>query len=201
MKIKERPRNSDRRAEVRAALSRVLDPEPPRGRACGASCKIVCSSCARTDCPCMCSPSCPMMPLALTSDPGYPIESLIAPLVFELHRSGVFKPCWSCEGHVSPDGQLWKIPRVWFYADSMVHVRVLAEALASLAAGGATHVPWRVLLTHTDYANPDTTFSLEPDLSGKAEVGLDGLQRDAGTIAEQLKTVVMSESRRILSMM
>lgn len=140
-----------------------------------------------------------MIPLALTSDPAYPIESLIVPLVFELNRAPGFKPCWSCEGHVAADGRLWKVPRVWFYADSLVHVRVLAEALASMAAGGATHVPWRVQVTHTDDANPDTLFSLEPDLSGPAEVGLDDLQKDTGTIAEQLETVLTWETHRILS--
>ena len=110
-----------------------------------------------------------------------------------------FKPCWSCEGHDAADGRLWKVPRVWFYADSMVHVRVLAEALASLSAGGVNHVPWRVRVTHTDDANPDTVFSLVPDLSGNAGAGLNDLQRDTGTIAEHLEVTILTESQRILS--
>jgi len=58
----------------------------------------------------------------MTTDANFPIESGIAPLVFELKRLGVFEPCWSCEGHNDPGGNLWKIPRVWFYCDSVVQV-------------------------------------------------------------------------------
>lgn len=201
MKIKERTGSGESRTEVRAALSAILESGEAKGRVCGPSCQAVCSVCAKTDCHCMCSPSCPMIPLALTSDPRYPIESLIAPLVFVLNRTRGFKPCWSCEGHDAPDGRLWKVPRVWFYADSMVHIRVLAEVLASFAAGGATHVPWRVTVTHTDDANPDTLFSLEPDLAGNAEADLNDLQRDTGTIADQLETALRTETQRILSVM
>jgi ABC-type dipeptide/oligopeptide/nickel transport system ATPase component len=90
MKIKQQTKSRESRTEIRAALSGILDPAETKGRACGPSCQDVCSTCAKTDCQCMCTPSCQMIPLALTSDPGYPIESLIAPLVFELNRAALY---------------------------------------------------------------------------------------------------------------
>ena len=42
---------------------------------------------------------------------------------------------------------------------------------------------WRVVLTHSDADNPDTTFSLEPEPAGD-EQRLSDLQADARAIAE-----------------
>ena len=55
----------------------------------------------------MCEATCPEAPKALTSDPvNYPIETGIVSLVFEMKRLGIFEPCWSCEGHLGPAGDL-----------------------------------------------------------------------------------------------
>lgn len=132
-----------------------------------------------------CHRFCHAAPLRLSSDPLSPVEPLITPLVFELKRLGVFHPCWSCEGHDAAGGQLMKLPRVWFYSNSVVHVRALAEALDRLFAEKRASARWRVVLTHSDPDNPDTTFSLEPDLSGGV-LGLSVLQADARALAEGL---------------
>ena len=77
-----------------------------------------------------CRRDCAKAPARLSSDPDrFPVEEKIAPLVFELKKLGVFFPCWSCEGHNDPSGKLWKLPRVWFYADSVVHLRLLSDAI------------------------------------------------------------------------
>ena len=93
-----------------------------------------------------CSRHCPDIPRVLSSDPeNHPLESRIAPLVYEIKRLEVFDPCWSCAGHDGADGALWKIPRVWFYCRSVVHLRVLADALKELHLDRRLSVPWRVV--------------------------------------------------------
>jgi len=112
------------------------------------------------------------------------VEPLVAPLVFELKKLGVFYPCWSCEGHDDQAGALMKIPRVWFYADSVVHIRGLVEAVGDLFNMRRLSVRWRVILTHSDSDNPDTTFSLEPESA--SESSLTALQGDLRVLAEEL---------------
>jgi hypothetical protein len=113
-----------------------------------------------------------------------PVEPLVAPLVFELKKLGVFHPCWSCEGHSTEAGDVWKIPRIWFYADSVVHLRALAEAINRLFHADRLSARWHVVLTHSDPSNPDTTFSLEPESS--ADTSLDALQGDLRVMADML---------------
>ena len=112
------------------------------------------------------------------------MEPLVAPLVFELKKLGVFHPCWSCEGHTDQAGALSKVPRVWFYADSVVHIRGLAETVNRLFNAGRLSVRWRIVLTHSDAENPDTTFSLEPEPS--ADGSLNSLQSDLRVMADEL---------------
>ncbi len=112
------------------------------------------------------------------------MEPLVAPLVFELKKLGVFHPCWSCEGHSNQAGHVWKIPRIWFYADSVVHIRALADAINRLFIAHRLSAHWQVMLTHSDAANPDTTFSLEPEAA--AESSLSALQGDLHVMAEEL---------------
>jgi len=55
----------------------------------------------------ICSSKCPEAPRALSIDPGrYPIEPKVTPLVFELRTTRVMQTCWSCEGHMDPEGRL-----------------------------------------------------------------------------------------------
>jgi hypothetical protein len=92
----------------------------------------------------------------------YPIEPGVVGLVFEMKRLGVFTPCWSCEGHPQPDGTPHKLPQVWFYSDSLLHVRLLAAGVSKLKRDGRLSTPWQVAVTYSDPENPETTFALEP---------------------------------------
>jgi hypothetical protein len=96
----------------------------------------------------------------------------------------VFHPCWSCEGPTDETGRLWKLPRVWFYADSVVHIRGLSDALNRLFHAGQLSVRWHLVLTHSDPDNPDTTFSLEPETA--VETSLGALQGDLRVMADDL---------------
>ena len=76
------------------------------------------------------------------------------------------------------------VPRVWFYADSVVHVRGLAEAATRLFNARRLSVRWQVVLTHSDTDNPDTTFSLEPEPA--SDSSLDSLQSDLRVLSDEL---------------
>jgi hypothetical protein len=132
-----------------------------------------------------CHRDCRAVPLRLSSDGARnPLEPQVAPLVFELKKLGVFHPCWSCEGHDDAAGYPWKIPRIWFYADSVVHVRALADAVDRLVQAHRLLASWHVVLTHSETTNPDTTFSLEPEPAAYAV--LDVLQSDLRVMADEL---------------
>ncbi len=138
--------------------------------------------------------------MILSNDPvNHPLEARIAPLVDELTRLEGFHPCWSCEGHNGPDGKLWKIPRVWFYCESLVHPRVLADAVKELHLTATRSVLWRVVLTSSDEANAGTTFSPEPDLDHRRPP-LPALQRDIDAIAERLREWAFAEARKLSRM-
>ncbi len=184
-------RDTDRRpaAETRGDAAAVLQADINRIPVCAADCPDAQ--------PGQCSRRCPKIPEVLSTDPDrHPIEPRIAPLTFELKRLGVFHPCWSCEGHNDPQGRLWKVPRVWFYCNSVVHVRVLSDAVRHLHTQRRLIAPWRVTLTHTTPDNPDTAFSLEPDIDNR-DVGLVALQKDVDTLAEQLQHTVHIEARSL----
>ena len=148
----------------------------------------------RPDCPeynpeKICHGNCPFAPSRLSSEAEkYPLEKRITPLVFELKKLGVFLPCWSCEGHNDHNGDLWKIPRVWFYSDSVVHLRALDNSVQALFATHRLSLPWGVTLTFSHPENPDTTFSLEPKLH-KTSALLGDLHNDLNIITENLSAL------------
>lgn len=145
-----------------------------------------------------CEKNCTDAAEMLTSEKGYPLESKITPLVFELKRLGVYEPCWSCEGHLGLDGELWKLPMVWFYANSMIYVRVLSQAIKELFYQKEIANEWVVIVTHANSDSPAICFSLQPD-KGYEKPDLDSLQNDISTIAERLVDVVKIETRRLIS--
>ncbi len=189
MKIDRRKDGRGRVAQIRQELGEILHGGIDGVPVCAPDCPQAG--------PERCSRHCPDIPRMLSSDPEkHPLESRIAPLVYELKRLEVFDPCWSCEGHNGTDGALWKIPRVWFYCRSVVHLRVLADALKELHLDRRLSVPWCVVLTFSDRDNADTTFSLEPDPAAPRPP-LAALQRDLDTIAGHLRDVVFDEARKL----
>ena len=198
MRITRRNRSSERNRSLGRDIAEAASARSVEGRVCGEGCIMKCSSCGSTRCQCACSPHCPQAARALSVDPDdYPIESAILPLVFEMKRLSMFSPCWSCEGHARPDGSLWKLPKVWFYCDSTVAVRLLADGLGALKQAGKLRTPWQVVVTFSDPDNPDTTFSLEPVTSPGSAIALRSLQDDVAEIARSLKTMIGTEARSL----
>ena len=180
MRIKPRDKSSDRKENLVLEVRRVHELGPIPDPVCSKNCPDYNPSIG-------CHRDCQAAPNQLSSE-GFnsPVESLVAPLVFELKKLGAFYPCWSCEGHNDQSGSLWKIPRVWFYADSVVHIRALADAVDSLFRARLLSTRWEIVLTYSDSDNPDTTFSLEPESAGKCE-NLCDLQNDLRVLAEGLE--------------
>lgn len=127
----------------------------------------------------------------LTSDPAYPIEPLIAPLVFALKRSGCFEPCWSCEGHADAAGAMTRAPTVWFYCAATA-LRLFAGGIGKLRL----NAPWRVVVTHSDNDNPEPTYALEAAHEGFA---LSQLQSDIAAIARALPDMLRQEAQGLLA--
>jgi len=129
---------------------------------------------------------------ALSSEPeSFPVEEHIVPLVFELKRLGVFTPCWSCEGHNDNVGKLRRAPSVWFYCDSVVQVRLLAQAIEQLGFRKELSTPWRVGISVADSDNPDTLYQLEPAIQDLNETTLHQLRADVRIIAHHLNHFVL----------
>ncbi len=113
-----------------------------------------------------------------------------------LSRPLTARPFRSRAGLGGADGALWKIPRVWFYCRSVVHLRVLADALEELHLDRRLSMPWRVVLTFSDGDNADTTVSLEPGLEASPPPHA-ALQRDIETVAGHLRDVAFDEARKL----
>ncbi len=189
MRIERRAKDDLSEVQIREELGEILRSDSNGTPVCTPDCPHAS--------PERCSRRCPDINVMMSSDPeNLPLEGGIAPLVYELKRLEAFQPCWSCEGHNGPDGKLWKIPRVWFYCKSVVQLRVLANAVNELHLTEKLSVPWRVALTFSDEDNPDTTFSLEPDLA-QERPRLLALQSDADAIAEHLRELTFNEARTL----
>ncbi len=192
MKIERRKDGGTHADQLREDLARILHSDSDGLPVCAPDCPSAS--------PEHCSRRCPDIPVILSSDPAkHPLEDRIAPLVYELKRLEAFHPCWSCEGHNDPDGKLWKIPRVWFYCESVVQLRVLADAVKELHLAEKLSVPWRVTLTFSNEDDADTTFYLEPNLDHERPL-LPALQRDIDAIADHLRELALSEARKLSRM-
>lgn len=142
-----------------------------------------------------CHRDCPAAPEALSSEPQeFPVEAGIVSLVFELKRSGAFDPCWSCEGHLDAAGKFWKTPRVWLYAWSLVHIRVLAGALGRMWGDSLTKYEWSVIANPVGDDNLFGMFAIEPRLIG-ASPQLHDLRKDISLISEVLSPYLSREAR------
>lgn len=198
MRIMSKNRSEQSDSAFASEIKQVLTNPGTEGRVCSDDCKIICSDCGSIACQCMCHCECPQASESLSSDPEhFPIEPGIVPLVYSMTKDGTCTPCWSCEGHERPDGSLWKIPRVWFYCPSMIHLRLIGSGVHALFVVKKTRAPWQVVITHSDTGNTDTTFSLEPALAPDAAVNLTDLQADVRTIAEAFSEFLKFEARAL----
>ncbi len=181
-------------------LRRLLaQPRVEHERVCP-DCTLPCPGSGSTTCTCACAPDCPHAPAQMTSDPNFPIETAIAPLVYALFSLKLCQPCWSCEGHADAEGKVTRIPRVWFYCRSLVYPKLIDRYLTYLKFKRRLNYPWHLCITHFEDEGADTAFSMEPDLSYVDQPELNLLQRDIGPIANGLSAYLKTEARKNLGM-
>lgn len=111
----------------------------------------------------------------------------------------VFQPCWSCEGHETGTGALWKLPQIWFYVGAEIQARLMADALRTLLGNRAIASEWEVAITRSASDDPETTYCLKP-VAGET-VKLDQLQRDLSILTEQLPETIRQQARTMLAAM
>lgn len=134
----------------------------------------------------------------MTSDDDFPIEGRIAPLVYAFHSLQQCPPCWSCEGHLGLDGQINRLPAVWFYAGSQVFAGMIGDYVAALWVQRKLSCPWRVVVALTDPEGVEPAYSLEPDPRGEQSISLDQLQADIAVLAAGLASDIRDRTRKLL---
>ena len=188
------------RRQTQSAAQDIVDYlESPFIRPCD-QCHMPCACSGSSTCGCGCAPDCPAAGRQMSSDlDKYPIEAGILPLVYAFNCLGACNPFWSCEGHIGPAGLVNRLPRVWFYARSVLYPRLITEYAAKLHVQKLTCHPWHVTVIHSDPTNLDTAFSLEPNISLEAEPTLASLRADIGAIAENLVTGIKAKAAAFLA--
>lgn len=149
-------------------------------------CNEPCPCSASKSCTCQCSSECAHAPFVMSSDPErYPIERNIVGLVFELNCLRVCPPYWSCEGHQFPNGELLRVPQVWFYSRSMIYPKLIGDYVTNLHIQGKISCPWHICLAYSD-DSLETGFKIEPDVVGIKKPDIDVMQSDAEIISRNM---------------
>ena len=176
----------------------IQQPGPLEERPCP-NCQIPCDSNIPAQCAVNCDANCDNAPSALSSDPhNHPIECKVVNIVFELSTLRLIQPCWSCEGHLNGQGELWKLPQVSFYTASALYPKLLSSYLTKLKGSKQLHYPWQVIMV--DYGQSwEPTYQLEPALNHIDEViQLTLLQQDLHKISNGLAEQLKQEARIML---
>lgn len=152
-----------------------------------------CTNPAQAGNPDVCNWQCAAAPRALSSEPdNHPIESNAVKIVFELRQLGLFEPCWSCEGHLDPSGQIYRLPQVSFYCANPMYVVILHEHVDLLHYSKHLHAFWHIAMTSLGQ-KMGVTYLLEPLLKEDTPISLDELQEDlhhiGDNLAYRLKTI------------
>jgi hypothetical protein len=205
MKIRESSEDKQADESRRRELLNVLcEPSDKEQRPCS-SCNKVCACDLRSrSCPCECSMDCPDAPRFLSSDPErYPIEPKVVPLVYAMSTLRQTPPCWSCEGHLTEQGGLVRLPQVWFYSATTIYPELISDYLHKLAFRKETTYAWVVsVCPHTE--SNATTFTLMPNQSigsNANEEELRQMQNDLHTISYSLRDGVIQVAKKKLSKM
>lgn len=158
------------------------------------NCSKACSCSHSVSCKCDCSIACAFIGEHLTSDKDkFPIETKILPIVYTLSEMNVCQTCWSCEGHNDANGNIIKLPQVWFYTNSMMLLRLLSDSMASFSGKGVIY-DWKISSAYTARDCEYNAFSLQPDLSFTPNAELLYLQKDIAVIAQELPLTLLKKA-------
>ena len=120
-------------AQLRDLEDLVAQPDDRAARPCP-GCDLRCQQCGSTSCNCNCRPDCPDARWRLSSEPErFPIEAGVVPLVYAFSALRLMPPCWSCEGHHDKQGQLHRLPSLWFFSRKLAYPGLITALLSRLA--------------------------------------------------------------------
>lgn len=146
-----------------------------------------------------CNAKCVNAPRALSSDPArYPVEPKVVPLVYELRKTRVMQPCWSCEGHMDADGKLWKYPQVSFYSSTPLYAVLLVNYLTLLKHKKKLNQEWIIVISGFGQKHTGITYTIEPKLNADSKPHLGSLHCDLITIADNLEIQIKDQARKML---
>lgn len=150
------------------------------------SCDRDCKCSSSKTCTCMCQVKCEFAPQAMSSAPdAHPIEHKIVPLVFCINCLRVLQPYWSCEGHNSQNGKLFRAPQVWFYSESIIYPKMVGEYIDKLYHKKKIKNHWHICLAHTG-GLLDTGYSIEPNIRVISQLQLKTMQEDIDIISDNM---------------
>lgn len=150
-------------------------------------CTRPCPCSASITCTCACEPSCEHAPVEMSSEADrYPIEPNIATMVFGFNTLRICPPYWSCEGHSFANGEIKRVPQVWFYSRSLIYPKLVSEFVLKLRSQALLSNPWHVVVTHADDVL-ETGFSIEPQTRSIENPDLASMQKDASVIASNFQ--------------
>lgn len=148
-----------------------------------------------------CSPKCPDAPRSLSIEPDrYPVEAKVVPFVFELRSIRLMQTCWSCEGHMNPQGEIWKTPQISFYSTSSIYPKLLSNHIARLKSEKKLAFEWRIVLSDYGQQPWAVTYTVEPRLELIEKPRLGALQGDLLRIGEDLADHIKNEARSLLKL-
>lgn len=145
-----------------------------------------------------CSAKCVRAPYALSEDRDlYPIEEHVVPLVFELTTMRIVQTCWSCEGHINIDGEIWKYPQVSFYTNKPIYSQLICNYLADLHINKKLKYPWEVVLSN--YGRTwDVTYTIKCDLNRISKPSIYAMQNDLLIMADGLSDKIKVEANNLI---
>jgi len=166
-------------------------------RACP-GCNQPCPCSGSTTCTCVCGPDCELAPTVMSIEGDKSsVESKIVSMVFGLNCLRVCPPYWSCEGHTSAKGQIYRLPQVWFYSRSIIYPKIVGDLVLKLQTQGVIKHRWHVCLAHAENSL-ETGFCLEPDTAMIQNPSLPELQADTKRISENLVSGLRSMAQQAI---
>lgn len=180
-------------------LQRLLEqPSYEQVRPCP-HCQQPCTCSQSKTCTCMCGPDCSYAPVEMSSDgQRYPIEEKIVAMVFAFNCLRICPPYWSCEGHSFADGELYRVPQVWFYSRSLLYPKVIGDYVHRLQTRKAIQNPWHICLAYAE-SSLETGFSIEPKTGVIKKPDLETMQAEVRIISNGLVSGLKSLAKECIA--
>jgi len=145
-----------------------------------------------------CSFRCPYAPQMMSSDPKkHPIEGHVVPISYAIYTTRLMMPCWSCEGHAHASGEIYKMPKVWFYSVTDFYPKLVAQYLGDLRGKHLIENEWHVTILQFSQSMLTLTYCIEPKTFGHA-TSLPSLQKDLFIMAKNFRENILQITNQYL---